>query len=133
MLATEFNYKDYLGKSIDEFINIISPFGNIKSEFHHLESSEVQLYNFPVRSIILRTNDANDVIQVSISFTSILDRAFYTKMVEEFGLPVKILKQGKLLSTSSKSNELATSTMQKFSWEETDIENKPIYIIWQMD
>lgn len=129
-------FEKLLGEHVSSFEKVIgSEFDNklFQKKFYYILDTNVKksFYGMFYNTLSIMTDDRQSVESITIHFHRVMDRAFYSSFIEEYGEPdsIQIIKNRRIVNeTKTKEGTLRKS---EIDLQEGNFDEKPLYITWK--
>ncbi|KZS41391.1 hypothetical protein AWE51_22060 [Aquimarina aggregata] len=134
-MTTNHSIQGLIGTHINEVSNaiLIQDESFTSTKLYKINEEKVFLgksYN----STFITTNKEDLVEEIAISLMEIIDKSFYERMVEVYGVPSLMLGPDKSTVDMIRDRTNATESAQfTGNLEDYKFEDKPLYILWEKD
>lgn len=135
-------YETLLGKHSSIVKEVIgNDFDNklFDKNFYYLKNENLKknLHGINYNTISI-SSDKNEIIEsVTVHFSSIINKEFYEKLNQIYGLPkeIKVISKREIVSESNDNDTFFSQNMRKSNIElqNGSFEENPLYIIWNKD
>ena len=136
----EFNdFENLLGKHISNATNILdNDFENklFEKNFYYLKDENINksLNDMFFRSLIIMTNEKENIESVTIHFTKIINSNFYNQLTKTYGNPneIKVIEKREEVSQNLMEDNTFIQQVKKYNLELRDgtFEENPLFINW---
>jgi len=125
------NFENFIGQHIDDVsIFDIKPIGN-DNNYSILIESDKDLYGVKYNHINLNTDDEGRIKEITIFFSETVNKKFYEKIVDYYGIPNKIEVSDNLMSESKGTTKKGRKLTKRFyTIKDGSFEDKPFNILW---